>query len=823
MGPRKHSRSSSSSSSSGSSRSPSRRRRSPSPQRRTGDRPSSRRSESRPRDRRRRNSRSNSPKRPRTRDRSSDRGRNHRGERRRDDDNDRRRRSPRSPVVVKATGASPNDGKRDNKENDTPSQDQPTKSKTVNILTQDTRSGRTGGVYIPPFKLAQMKTEIEDKTSQEYQRTTWDALRKSINGHINKVNVSNIANILPELFQENLVRGRGLLVRSIMKAQLASPGFTHIYAALVAVINTKLPENGELLVKRVVHRFRRSFKRGDKVVAIALVRFIAHLVNQQVVHELLALQVLWLLIKNPTDDSVEVAVNFTKECGAMMSEVCPEGMRGIFERFRGILHEGEIDKRVQYTIEGLFAIRKGGFADYPSVHEALDLVDSNDQITHELGLEDDVDVEDKLDVFRFDLEFAKNEKMWGEIKKELLGEDSDDEDGGDGDDESGGGSDDSDGEDEQPSTNAKSVVIHDFSEQDLVNLRRTIYLTIMSSVSHEECAHKLLRLNIRPGQEPEICAMLIDCCAQERTYLRYYGLLGQRFCLVQREYQAAFDDSFANQYATIHRLETNKLRNVAKFFAHLLFSDALPWTVFEYIRLNEQETTSSSRIFIKILVQELSEHLGVQKLKLRFLDEFMATTFAGLFPKDNPRNTRFAINFFTHLWFADTPFKQQKLKAWQPILTPNWVIGTFFVVGLIFIPIGIILRLESDNVVEYSIQYDGDGKLDSSTQDPIVSIRSVGGTPGACALDDGDGNTFDLNRHGCLLSFKLDKDMKAPTFVYYQLDNFYQNHRRYVASRSDEQLRGNQPSTRSDCDPMQTSPDNTVKYADLNDNVGTNG
>ncbi|RLO01200.1 hypothetical protein DYB28_016132, partial [Aphanomyces astaci] len=233
--------------------------------------------------------------------------------------------------------------------------------------------------------------------------------------------------------------------------------------------------------------------------------------------------------------------------------------------FRGILHEGEIDKRVQYTIEGLFAIRKGGFADYPSVHEALDLVDSNDQITHELGLEDDVDVEDKLDVFR---------------------------------------------------------------------------------VSHEECAHKLLRLNIRPGQEPEICAMLIDCCAQERTYLRYYGLLGQRFCLVQREYQAAFDDSFANQYATIHRLETNKLRNVAKFFAHLLFSDALPWTVFEYIRLNEQETTSSSRIFIKILVQELSEHLGVQKLKLRFLDEFMATTFAGLFPKDNPRNTRFAINFF---------------------------------------------------------------------------------------------------------------------------------------------------------------------------------
>ena len=46
----------------------------------------------------------------------------------------------------------------------------------------------------------------------------------------------------------------------------------------------------------------------------------------------------------------------------------------------------------------------------------------------------------------------------------------------------------------------------------------------------------------------------------------------------------------------------------------------------------------------------------------------------------------------------DTPFKQQRLKAWQPILTPNWVIGTFAVVGLLFIPIGIVLHIESNNV-----------------------------------------------------------------------------------------------------------------------------
>ena len=52
-------------------------------------------------------------------------------------------------------------------------------------------------------------------------------------------------------------------------------------------------------------------------------RFIAHLVNQQVAHELLALEILTLLLANPTDDSVEVAVAFLKEVGQKLTELSP--------------------------------------------------------------------------------------------------------------------------------------------------------------------------------------------------------------------------------------------------------------------------------------------------------------------------------------------------------------------------------------------------------------------------------------------------------------------------------------------------------------------
>ena len=113
----------------------------------------------------------------------------------------------------------------------------------------------------------------------------------------------------------------------------------------------------------------------------------------------------------------------------------------------------------------------------------------------------------------------------------------------------------------------------------------------------------------------ELCIML-ECCSQERTYLRYYGLLGQRFCMINKVYQENFETCFVQQYSMIHRLETNKLRNVAKFFAHLLGTDALPWHVLAYIRLTEEDTTSSSRIFIKILFQVCLQRFCFQAIAI---------------------------------------------------------------------------------------------------------------------------------------------------------------------------------------------------------------
>jgi len=118
---------------------------------------------------------------------------------------------------------------------------------------------------------------------------------------------------------------------------------------------------------------------------------------------------------------------------------------------------------------------------------------------------------------------------------------------------------------------------------------------------------------------------------------------------------------------------------------------------------------------------------------------------------------------------ADSAFKQQRLKAWQPILTPKWVISSFMAIGVAFIGIGIAVLGASNQVLSQSVPYSDTCKdkiaaWDAKTTPNCIVEFSTGSEEGWAAQD---------------------------FFAYYQLDNFYQNHRKYVQSRAPQQLAGN--------------------------------
>lgn len=527
---------------------------------------------------------------------------------------------------------------------------------TADLWRQVTRSG---GAYIPPKRMltAQESAALPDKNSEAFQRLSWDALRRSLNGLVNKVNNSNIGEIVRELIGENLVRGRGLLVRCMMKAQSASIIYTPVYAAVVAVLNTKFPLLGELLITRLVATFRKAYRRNDKTQCIAMATFVAHLVNQHVVHDICVLQILMLLLERPTDDSVEIAVGLMKEVGAALTELSPKPTNAVFERFRAVLYEGEIDKRVQYMIEVLFQVRKEKFKDNPAIPPELDLVEEDDQVTHYIMLDDELDSQDSLNIFQYDAEYVQHEDEYEQIKLEILG---DDEEGAD-----------DDAAAEEPAEPQQAI--HDKTDADVINFRKTAYLTIMSSLDFEECGHKLLKVNIPEGFEIELCHMIVECSSNERNYLKFYGLLAERFCKIDELWRMNFERCFAEVYSTAHRMETNRIRNVSKVFGHLFETDAITWAVLECVHLTEADTTSAGRIFLKFLFQDLAEFYGIPRLAARFQEADLQPYFEGIFPTQDVAHLRFCINFFTAIGLAGlTDDMRDRLKVLQPsLLAPS--------------------------------------------------------------------------------------------------------------------------------------------------------
>ncbi|KAJ8900021.1 hypothetical protein K2173_024135 [Erythroxylum novogranatense] len=132
----------------------------------------------------------------------------------------------------------------------------------------------------------------------------------------------------------------------------------------------------------------------------------------------------------------------------------------------------------------------------------------------------------------------------------------------------------------------------------------------------------------------------------------------------------------------------------------------------------------------------------------------------------------------------DNKFTQQELPAWKPILTPNLVLSSFVLVGIIFIPIGLASLLASNKIVEIIDRYD------------LVCVpRTYSHRPTQFIQDDQTDKT-------CRRRYIVPKQMKSPVYIYYQLENFYQNHRRYITSRSENQLRSkSRESDVGTCDP----------------------
>ncbi|XP_040277861.1 cell cycle control protein 50B-like [Bufo bufo] len=117
----------------------------------------------------------------------------------------------------------------------------------------------------------------------------------------------------------------------------------------------------------------------------------------------------------------------------------------------------------------------------------------------------------------------------------------------------------------------------------------------------------------------------------------------------------------------------------------------------------------------------------------------------------------------------NTAFTQQRIPAWQPLLSASIILPFFFFIGLSFIGIGIGLNYSSNSIKESEHDYTGalDGEACFNCTSANASRPCI-----------------------CNIPFNITEDFQGAVFMYYELSNFYQNHYRYMISRDEKQLNG---------------------------------
>jgi LEM3 (ligand-effect modulator 3) family / CDC50 family len=175
---------------------------------------------------------------------------------------------------------------------------------------------------------------------------------------------------------------------------------------------------------------------------------------------------------------------------------------------------------------------------------------------------------------------------------------------------------------------------------------------------------------------------------------------------------------------------------------------------------------------------------------------------------------------------ANTAFKQQRLKAWQPILTPKTVLPIFFAVGIIFAPIGGLLLWASAMVQELQIDYTDCNSTATADYTPIPDSKVFSSFKSSNSTAKPQWkmqrqrvtppHSVELDAPVCTIQFSIPNDIGPPVFLYYRLTNFYQNHRRYVKSLDTDQLEGhfvsNSTISSSACNPIKLDPHGKAYY-----------
>lgn len=406
----------------------------------------------------------------------------------------------------------------------------------------------TATKYIPPALRGPPSSDAE----------ALSRLKRQIQGLINRLSDANILTILKEIEKIYATNPRGyvnttlidLLIDMLSDPSALLESFIILHAGFIAAVYKVIgPDFGAQIVERIVAEFDRHYqpnKDGVGKHTTNIMSVVSELYTFQVIGSNIVFDYIRLFLDELSEINTELLLRIVRAAGPQLRQDDPTALKDIvvlLQKSVASVGQQNLPVRTKFMIETINDLKnnkmKTGLAGASITRERTTamkkqlgtLNSRNLKATEPLrvGLKDIKDT-DKVGKWWLVGASWRNQAQNGaaaeedneKVRKPVVVEEEDD-----------------DGE----------VDLVQLAREQRMNtdVRRAIYVSIMSATDFKDAQIRLNKLNLKKAQEIEIPKVIIHCAGAEKTYNPYYTILARKVCSdhkTRKSFQFALWDIF---------------------------------------------------------------------------------------------------------------------------------------------------------------------------------------------------------------------------------------------------------------------------------------
>jgi nucleolar MIF4G domain-containing protein 1 len=455
-------------------------------------------------------------------------------------------------------------------------------------------------------------------------------LKRQVQGLLNRLSEANILSILREIEQIYQNNPRGYVnttLVDLLMGMLSDPSalldtFLILHAGFISAIYKVIgPDFGAQIVERIVSEFDQHYqgnKAGTGKQTTNLMSVVAELYTFQVIGSNLVFDYVRFFLDELSDINTELLLRIVRAAGPQLRQDDPTALKDIvvlLQKSVAKIGQNNLSVRTKFMIETINDLKnnrmKTGVAASAMSREHTTrmkkqlgtLSTRNLKATEPLriGLKDIKDTEKKGKWWMVGASWRND--VVSEATVEDRTESKPQQDTNLEDEDAGG-----------------EVDLVQLAREQRMNtdVRRAIFISIMSASDFKDAQIRLNKLNLKRSQETEIPRVIVHCAGSEKTYNPYYTVLARKVCAdhkTRKSFQFALWDIFKSlgerqdgaeesdddeDSATGDSQSLRKLVNQGKLYGTLIGRKALPITSLK--NLNFPYLQPKTKTFVEVLL-----------------------------------------------------------------------------------------------------------------------------------------------------------------------------------------------------------------------------